>query len=317
MDFPFQNLQSQISIITGSNSDWKQIMPGIEILKNLAIPKDKIEAGVASAHRIPKVMHAVIDSADEKNFPVVIITAAGASAHLQGTFASQTIKPVIGITVKGSIMNGCDAFLSQIRMPGGCPLSVAPGNGEQSARNSVLAALSNLGVKDKFYLEKLAKFYAVPLPASKNPKINIYAKKHLEIIKNQLAEFEYFDFEIKETHADLLNNPLLSIIEVCGQEEMEQIEHGIKEYQNQHLGPILLYFDELDDEKMIHLHQKFVANFDTHAVLISFGKAGAENAALQALRIIGNGDNEMSSKLKTFAKKQSQKVLETSAEFKY
>ncbi len=317
MSYPFEKSQSQISIITGSNNDWDQVSQATDLFKSLNISSDKIETGVASAHRIPEIMHAVIEANNKKTFPSLIIAAAGGSAHLQGTVSSQTIKPVIGITIKGSVMNGVDAFLSQVRMPGGAPLSIACGNGHQSAKNSALAALSYLGAKDEYYKLKLADFYKTETQKNNENKINIYAKKYLKELENQLNEFAYQSFELVKNFDELLNNSSVSIVELCGTDEIKTFENWLHSNQPKHLNPILIYTCELNDSDMINFHNQFLNNFDTHATLIAFEKAGATNAALMALRIIGNGEENLSAKLNTFAKTQSQKILDASAEFRY
>jgi hypothetical protein len=202
-------------------------------------------------------------------------------------------------------------------MPGGAPLSIACGNGIQSAKNSALATLSYLGVKDKFYRKKLAEFYKTEEIGINTQKINIYAKKYLKEIQNQFKEFDYASFEEKKSFDDILNNSLLSIVELCNENELKNFENWLEKNQNKHLNPILVYACDLNDELMINFHSKFLNTFDTHTTFISFEKAGAINAVLMALRIIANGEKDLSEKLKDFAKTQSNKVLSTCNEFKY
>ena len=53
----------------------------------------------------------------------VIIVGAGAAAHLAGVIASQTILPVIGVPIDATSLNGLDALLSTVQMPGGIPVA--------------------------------------------------------------------------------------------------------------------------------------------------------------------------------------------------
>ena len=48
----------------------------------------------------------------------VLICAAGMAAHLAGAFAGNSTLPVIGIPMKGGAMDGLDALLATVQMPG-------------------------------------------------------------------------------------------------------------------------------------------------------------------------------------------------------
>jgi 5-(carboxyamino)imidazole ribonucleotide mutase len=77
----------------------------------------------------------------------VIIAAAGGAAHLAGVVASHTLLPVIGIPVEGGALNGLDALLATVQMPGGIPVAtVAIGSG--GATNAALLAAEILALGD-------------------------------------------------------------------------------------------------------------------------------------------------------------------------
>lgn len=68
----------------------------------------------------------------------VFIAAAGKAAHLRGVVASRTLKPVIGIPVKASTLDGLDALLSIVQMPKGVPVATVAIDGSLNA--GILAA---------------------------------------------------------------------------------------------------------------------------------------------------------------------------------
>ena len=77
----------------------------------------------------------------------VIIAAAGGAAHLAGVCASHTILPVIGIPVEGGALNGMDALLATVQMPGGIPVATV-GVGSGGATNAALLAIQILALND-------------------------------------------------------------------------------------------------------------------------------------------------------------------------
>jgi 5-(carboxyamino)imidazole ribonucleotide mutase len=86
----------------------------------------------------------------------VFITAAGGAAHLGGVVAAHTTRPVIGIPIQTSSLNGLDSLLSMVQMPGGVPVAtMAIGNA--GARNAGLFAVQILALGDVALAEKLQK----------------------------------------------------------------------------------------------------------------------------------------------------------------
>jgi 5-(carboxyamino)imidazole ribonucleotide mutase len=104
------------------------------------------EAKITSAHRTPKQTHEYVKDAEQRGC-AVFIAAAGLAAHLAGTVAGLTIKPVIGVPMDGGPLNGQDALLSTVQMPGGIPVaSVAIG--KAGAKNAGYLAAQILAVAD-------------------------------------------------------------------------------------------------------------------------------------------------------------------------
>ena len=139
-----------VSIIMGSQSDYKTMKYAEEVLKSLKI---KFETKIVSAHRTPKRLFDFALTA-EKNNIAVIIAGAGGSAHLPGMVAAISPIPVIGVPIESKKLKGLDSLLSIVQMPKGVPVgSVAIG--KDGAINAALYAASILAVSDKRVKSKL------------------------------------------------------------------------------------------------------------------------------------------------------------------
>ena len=136
--------QKKVSIIMGSQSDYKTMKYCSKILKILKI---NYESKIISAHRTPKRMYHFATSA-EKNKVQVIIAGAGGSAHLPGMVAALTSIPVIGVPIESKKLKGLDSLLSIAQMPKGIPVGTVA-IGEDGAINAALLAASIIGLSDK------------------------------------------------------------------------------------------------------------------------------------------------------------------------
>ncbi len=94
---------------------------------------------ILSAHRTPMEAAELARDARDNGFGV-IIAAAGKAAHLAGALAAQTTLPVIGVPIKSSTLDGLDALLSTVQMPGGIPVATVAIDG---AENAALSCRSN------------------------------------------------------------------------------------------------------------------------------------------------------------------------------
>ena len=143
-----QLVMKKVAVIMGSDSDLPVVSKAIDTLKNFGVP---FEVHVFSAHRTPVEARDFSLSAREKGFGA-IIAAAGKAAHLAGAIAANTTLPVIGIPVKSSTLDGLDALLSTVQMPGGIPVATVAIDG---AQNAALLAVQILSVEDKALADKL------------------------------------------------------------------------------------------------------------------------------------------------------------------
>ncbi|MDD3342236.1 MAG: 5-(carboxyamino)imidazole ribonucleotide mutase [Sulfurospirillaceae bacterium] len=139
-----------VSIIMGSKSDYGVMEECAKTLEKFGVMYEII---VSSAHRSPERTHKYIKDAEVKGAKV-FIAAAGMAAHLAGVVASLTTKPVIGVPMKGGVMEGMDALLSTVQMPGGMPVGTVA-IGSAGAVNSAYLAMQILAIGDEELSAKL------------------------------------------------------------------------------------------------------------------------------------------------------------------
>ena len=133
--------QKKVAVIMGSDSDLPVVEKAIKQLRELGIP---VETHVMSAHRTPEAASSFARSARSNGFGA-IIAAAGKAAHLAGVLAAHTTLPVIGLPIKSSPLDGLDALLSTVQMPGGIPVATVAIDG---AQNAALLAAQILAVQN-------------------------------------------------------------------------------------------------------------------------------------------------------------------------
>ena len=124
----------KVAVIMGSDSDWPVVKGACAQLQDFGIP---YEAHILSAHRTPAAAADFAKNARSNGFGV-LICAAGMAAHLAGAFAGNSTLPVIGIPMKGGVMDGLDALLATVQMPSGIPVATVAVGGAKNA--AVLAA---------------------------------------------------------------------------------------------------------------------------------------------------------------------------------
>lgn len=139
-----------VSILMGSDSDLPVMQASIDVLKNLQV---EYEVYITSAHRTPDDTRNIINDAEARGCKV-FIAAAGLAAHLAGAVAAHTLKPVIGVPMDGGPLNGFDALLSTVQMPGGIPVgSVAIG--KAGAKNAAYLAAQIISLVDDGLAKRL------------------------------------------------------------------------------------------------------------------------------------------------------------------
>ncbi len=137
-----------VSIIMGSTSDLPVMEKAAQLLNELEVP---FEINALSAHRTPAEVEEFAQNAKKRGIKV-IIAAAGMAAALPGVIAANTTLPVIGVPIKGSVLDGVDALYSIVQMPPGIPVATVAVNG---AMNAAILAVQMLALGDKKLSEVL------------------------------------------------------------------------------------------------------------------------------------------------------------------
>mgnify|MGYP001383863407 FL=1 len=140
-----------VSIIMGSTSDLPVMEKAAKLLDEMQVP---FEMNALSAHRTPAEVEKFAKEAAGRGIKV-IIAAAGMAAALPGVIAANTTLPVIGVPVKGSVLDGVDALYSIIQMPPGIPVATVAING---AMNAAILAVQMLALSDSSLAETFAAY---------------------------------------------------------------------------------------------------------------------------------------------------------------
>lgn len=141
----------KVALIMGSISDQEIVKKCARVLQEFNVEYD---VQVISAHRS---MGLAIDyvSKLENNEIEIMIAFAGKAAHLAGVLAGLSTKPVIGVPVKASTLDGLDALLSTVQMPKGVPVATVAIDG---AENAAILAIEMLAISDSELKEKLVQY---------------------------------------------------------------------------------------------------------------------------------------------------------------
>ena len=136
-----------VSIIMGSTSDLPVMEKACQFFEEMEIP---FEVNALSAHRTPAEVSDFARNAHTRGIRV-IIAGAGMAAALPGVIAAESPLPVIGVPIKGSVLEGLDATFAIMQMPPGIPVATVAINGAQNA--AVLAmqimAVGNPALQEK------------------------------------------------------------------------------------------------------------------------------------------------------------------------
>lgn len=139
-----------VSVVMGSDSDFSVMKSAMDVL---AVFNVSYEVFLTSAHRSPERTTYFATGLEGRGIKVVI-AGAGAAAHLAGVISSLTALPVIGVPLDATSLNGLDALLSTVQMPGGIPVATMA-IGAAGAKNAALLAVRILCLNDR----KLRKKY--------------------------------------------------------------------------------------------------------------------------------------------------------------
>ena len=139
-----------VGILIGSDTDYPVMSEAGTVLDKFGIA---YEMEVVSAHRTPARAHEYATTAASRGLKV-LIAAAGVAAHLAGVIAANTTLPVIGVPMGAGGLNGLDALLATVQMPGGIPVATMA-IGKAGAVNAAIFAAEILGTSDPNVARKL------------------------------------------------------------------------------------------------------------------------------------------------------------------
>ncbi len=137
----------------GSDSDLETMRETSAILRKFGVPH---ELRVISAHRSPNHLVRYVRQSEQAGVRV-FIAGAGAAAALPGAVAALTIRPVLGVPLPSSHLNGLDALLAIAQMPAGTP-AASLAIGTAGARNAAILAVQILALSNPRLSTRLARF---------------------------------------------------------------------------------------------------------------------------------------------------------------
>lgn len=143
-------MQSLVSVIMGSKSDWETMQHTNAMLDQLGITH---EVKVMSAHRTPDLVADYVSKLEARGVEV-LIAAAGGAAHLAGVAAAKTQIPVLAVPMETASLKGLDSLLSMVQMPAGIPVGTLA-IGKPGAINAALFAAAILANKHENIRAKL------------------------------------------------------------------------------------------------------------------------------------------------------------------
>ncbi len=185
-------------IILGSASDLNIAQKAIDILETLEIP---YSLKVASAHRThEKVKKLVVEATT--NGIEVFIGIAGLAAHLPGSIAAYTHRPVIGVPVDVKV-GGLDALCASAQMPYPAPVATV---GIDRGDNGAILAGQIIGVNNKQIrqnVSKLRKSYQEKVKKDEEKLVNTVEGNYFnKDFLNNYDEISEEELHKEEPHTD-------------------------------------------------------------------------------------------------------------------
>ncbi len=142
--------QIKVGIVMGSANDYDIFKNAEVVLKEFGIA---FETRVLSAHRTPDALFTWMAETEKRGLQVYI-AGAGMAAHLAGTVAAHTVKPVLGVPLDAGTLGGIDSLLSTVQMPAGIPVGTTA-IGNAGAKNAAYLAVQILSLQDVTLVKKL------------------------------------------------------------------------------------------------------------------------------------------------------------------
>tara|TARA_Y100000590_G_scaffold78716_2_gene87519 strand:+ start:203 stop:670 length:468 start_codon:yes stop_codon:yes gene_type:complete len=146
-------MKYKVALLIGSESDRKTVEHSIDYFNYFGI---KCDLRVMSAHRNPDDVAKFAKEARSNGYSV-LIGSAGMAAHLAGALKAHSSLPVIGIPLKGGVVDGLDSLLATVQMPKGLPVATVA-VGKSGAINAAILCAEILSIADSEMLDKIENF---------------------------------------------------------------------------------------------------------------------------------------------------------------
>ena len=146
-------MYGKVAVLIGSDSDRETMEAARQYFDYFQI---KMDLKVMSAHRNPEEVSKFATSARSNGYHI-LIGAAGMAAHLAGALKAHSTLPVIGVPLRGGIVDGLDALLSTVQMPKGVPVATMA-VGKAGAINAAILTAEILSLQNSTLCDKLQEF---------------------------------------------------------------------------------------------------------------------------------------------------------------
>ena len=182
----------KIMIILGSGSDITIANKAMDILDKLEIP---YSLKIASAHRTPNLVREIVTQGTDAGIEV-FIGIAGLAAHLPGSIAAYTPRPVIGVPVDVKT-GGLDALESIVQMPYPSPIATV---GIDRGDNAAILAAQFIGLHDEEIHKKVIKLRKEYAQKVIDSNENLVQPIHRPFIENDFIRIK--NLEINKVEVD-------------------------------------------------------------------------------------------------------------------
>ena len=193
-------MTAKIMIILGSGSDIAIAEKSMDILDKLEIP---YSLKIASAHRTPNLVREIVTQGTDAGIEV-FIGIAGLAAHLPGSIAAYTPRPVIGVPVDVKT-GGIDALESIVQMPYPSPIATV---GIDRGDNAAILAAQFIGLHDDEVHKKvieLRKEYAMKVIDSNESIVQVIDRHYIENDFIRIKNLEINKAEVDEENSECKN----------------------------------------------------------------------------------------------------------------
>ena len=190
----------KIMIILGSGSDIAVAEKAMDMLDRLEI---SYSLKIASAHRTPNLVREIVTQGTDAGIEV-FIGIAGLAAHLPGTIAAFTPRPVIGVPVDVNT-GGMDALQSIVQMPYPSPIATV---GINRGDNGAILAAQFIGLHDEEVhrkVIKLRKEYATKVIESNESIVQSIDRPYIENDFIRIKDLEINKAEYDENNSGCKN----------------------------------------------------------------------------------------------------------------